>query len=472
MARERGGRVLIPWVSATLALAPAISGCSSQEEEPGKLVMTLYADMAIPKDVDAIQIEILSNGSPRPPTDPIQIGPGGQLLPATLTIVGNDDPATTATITVWSYSESRLQTLRRVVTQVPPARLSLLRVPIQWLCEGNVVDTGGVPISKCAEGQSCVAGECVDDDDNALPDYGTGDVYGGGDGKDPDTGSCFDTVSCLDQGFDVLPQMSDCTLALPVTDEALLNVGLVTELGDAGICGRKNCYVPFDKSELFGWSIDAGRIKLPLEACKRITDGKAKALRLATGPCQSKVVQVPTCGPWSSVNGDYTPQTSQECERLCSAVANASCKDDTAEKCFARCYPAAGVCDSIIDEYAKCGETNAFQTCSGTATRAVPSPSCALQTEAFQVCRKCAQAANDACDYCACGACQKEFAACDADAACATILACAERMHCRGSACDAPGVCEQEIGFSPAAKTLFEAIGACASQGCASCSGK
>ena len=436
------------------------------------MIMTLYADMAIPKDIDSIQLEILSNGSPRPPTDPIVIGPGGQLLPATLTIVGNDDPSTTATITVRSYSQGRAQTLRRVVTQVPPARLSLLRVPIQWLCEGNVTDTGGVPISKCPEDQSCVAGECVDDADNPLPGYGIGDVFGDADGKDPGTGTCFDTVSCLDQGFDVLPQMSDCTLGLPSSDPALLNVGLVTELGDAGICGRKHCYVPIDKSELFGWSIDAGRIKLPGEVCKRIVDGKAKALRVSSGPCQTKVVQVPTCGPWSSVNGSYQPQESKECERLCAEVATTKCDDDTAAKCFARCFPAAGVCDSIIEEYAQCGKANPFQSCSGSATRAVPNPACKLQTEAFQICRKCAQAANDACDYCTCGSCHDPIAACDADSACATIMDCAERMHCRGGACDAAGVCAQEMAASSGGTALFLAISTCADAGCASCAGK
>mgnify|MGYP003377149242 CR=1 FL=1 len=191
---------------------------------------------------------------------------------------------------------------------------------------------------------------------------------------------------------------------------------------------------PIDKSELFGWSIDAGRIKLPGEVCKRIVDGKAKALRVSSGPCQTKVVQVPTCGPWSSVTGSYQPQESKECERLCAEVATTKCDDDTAAKCFARCFPAAGVCDSIIEEYAQCGKANPFQSCSGSATRAVPNPACKLQTEAFQICRKCAQAANDACDYCTCGSCHDPIAACDADSACRTNLDCVERMPFRGGA--------------------------------------
>ncbi|MBK7586087.1 MAG: hypothetical protein IPI67_38620 [Myxococcales bacterium] len=436
------------------------------------MVLSLHADMAIPKDIDTIQLEVLSNGSPRPPTDPIIIGKGGQLLPATLTLVGNSNPSTTATVTVVAFSGGRPQTLRKVVTQIPPKRLSLLRIPIQWLCKDNVVNTGGLNISKCPEGQSCMNGDCIEDTDNSLPDYGTGDVFGGGNGKDPATGTCFDTVTCLDQGFDVAVQISDCSLALPSGDESSLNIGLVTELGDAGICGRKDCYVPLDKSDLFGWRVEAGRIKLPQEACKRISEGSVTAVRLATGPCQSKTVQIPTCGPWSSV-GDSTEQVSAECNKLCGFIDKSGCIDDTAEKCFARCYPGAGVCDSVIDAYAECGKAFPFQVCpNASVTRTVPAPQCDLQAERFQVCRKCARAAIDECDYCTCSACEKELIACDADSLCAKILECAERVRCRGQACDAPGACQQEMGVSKPAADLFLAIGACQSTGCtAKCSG-
>ncbi|MBI3205935.1 MAG: hypothetical protein HYZ29_30645 [Myxococcales bacterium] len=455
--------------AAALALIGAL-GCSKTEEEPGRMVLSLYADMAIPKDVDSIQIEVLSDGALRPPTDAFKIGPGGHLLPATLALVGNDDPTTTATVTVWSFSNGVPRTLRRVVTQVPPARLSLLRVPIQWLCEGNVKDTGGVPISKCPEGESCVAGKCVEDTDNPLPGYGTGDVFGGGDGTDASTGTCFDTVTCLDQGFDVAVKTSDCSIALPSGDPEKINLGLVTELGDAGICGRKDCYVPLDKSELFGWYVAGSRIMLPGEACKRITEGSVTAVRLATGPCASKQIEIPTCGPWSSV-GTYTEQSSKECDRLCTAVASSKCSDDTAAKCFARCYPGAGVCDAIIDDYAKCGEGFAFKPCPGNQGRTEPAPECTAQAERFQVCRKCARAALDECDYCTCRSCETAVTACDANPACAKIVACAERVHCRGKACDTP--CQAELAVSTAAAQLFQAIGDCRTASCAgTCTGK
>jgi hypothetical protein len=469
---RRAGTIAGWRIAAPALAAIGLLGCSKTEEEPGRMVLSLYADMAIPKDVDSLQIEVLSDGELRPPTDPIQIGPGGQLLPATLALVGNDDPTTTATVTVWSFSNGVPQTLRRVVTQVPPGRLSLLRLPIQWLCEGNVKvpDTGGVPISKCPPDQSCVAGKCVADTDNPLPGYGTGDVFGGGDGNDAATGTCFDTVTCLDQGFNVAVQTSDCSIALPSGDPATINLGLVTELGDAGICGRKDCYVPLDKSELFGWYVSGNRIHLPEEACKRLADGSVTAVRLATGPCASKLIEIPTCGPWSSV-GSYTKQDSKECERLCAAVSASKCDDDTAAKCFARCYPGAGVCDGIIDDYAKCGEGFAFKPCPGNKGRTEPAPECTAQAERFQVCRKCARAALSECDYCTCRSCESAITACDTSPACAAIVACAERVGCRGAACATP--CQAELAVSSAAAQLFQAIGDCRTASCSStCTGK
>ncbi|MBE7481737.1 MAG: hypothetical protein HS104_17380 [Polyangiaceae bacterium] len=450
---------------ATLCLA-AVAGCSEEEEEPGQMVVSVHADMAIPKDFESFGIEVLSGGEQKRFPDPVEIGPGpSQIrLPATLTLVGNSDPSTTATVTVIAYANGKPVTLSRVVTQVPPAKLSLLRLPVQWLCKGKVSGPVELPISTCPEGQSCVNGDCIDDGDHPLTGYGTGDVYGGGDGKNQ-SGTCFDTVTCLDQGFDVSVDQKDCSIAAPASDPDQVNVGLVTELGSDGICGRKDCYVPIDKSDVFGWSVTAGRIQLPMEACTRLKDGNVTAVRLATGPCQTKTVQVPTCGPWSSVGG-YNEQSSAECEALCALVSASGCVDDNKARCFSRCYPAAGVCDDIISDYTKCAQQFPFSNCpaGSSETRTQPHPQCTLQSERFQVCRKCARAGRDECDYCTCSSCEKEYTACDADPACSQILACAEERGCRGKACDT--ICADAIGKYSAGVGLFAAIDACRAGGC------
>jgi hypothetical protein len=296
----------------------SVFACSGDTIERGQIMLSLQTDLALPKDVSRIRIQVLrGDGAVRfDATYNVGGGPEDSRIPATLGIVG-DEAGETVEIRVIGFKGSEARTLNKTVTTMPTTRTALLRMPIQWLCDGAVTELDGDTYESTCEPvdgveHACLAGSCVpvEVDSESLPDYAPGAVFGGGNGQQG-SGKCFPTQDCMDgsKGFDVMPDMSDCSVEVPADDEEPINVAVKTGKTGGGACKGDECYVPLDRDDDFGWrettksAPGVRKVKLPSAVCERIKDGRAMGVR-ASRSCETKTAEIPTCGPWSSVSGN------------------------------------------------------------------------------------------------------------------------------------------------------------------------
>ncbi len=302
--RSQRGHLSI-WAAALFAATLAPS-CAKKAEPSGELILAIQTDMSIPKDIDAVWIEIYTYGS-LVFQNRYEVGPAGVKIPATLALQADPGKSPPVSIRVISERQAVTRTLREVVTTIPPERVATLRVPIQWLCDGSgqrVPDTKPQQfINGCPAGQTCIDGACAasDVDSSQLPAFKSGDVFGGGTG-DGD-GSCFDTLSCFATSVPLQVDAATCSAdasALGAADAQNLNVALQLPVGGDGICDSTHCLVPLDASA--DWAFQNNTLTLPPAVCARLKAGTVQSV-VATAACATKTSATPTCGPWSSVGG-------------------------------------------------------------------------------------------------------------------------------------------------------------------------
>jgi hypothetical protein len=269
-------------------------------------MLSIQTDMNLPKDVDEIQIEISSNGSSIFNNTYTPLGAGGTKVPATLGILPGSNAGEQVDIRVIGLLAHTPVVLREAVTTVPADRMALLRMPMQWLCVGEVASTGpgAEPASSCPANQTCIAGTCVDDsvDSSSLPSYDPTQVFGGASGPGGSGGTCLDTVACFADGFAAAVD-AQCTIAAPSGGKGT-NVALVAGPTGAGICGPQACLLPLDANTTdgTGWTTNAqGRIALPPAVCAKLKSKAIESVAVTTA-CKTKDESIPTCGPWNSVS--------------------------------------------------------------------------------------------------------------------------------------------------------------------------
>jgi hypothetical protein len=294
---------------ASVAVSAAVACSQDANPSPGQLVVVLDTDVALPDQIDTIELIVSVPGTTLLDT-PLMVGSGtdAQPIPATLTLVAGPDPTVPATIQVIGLKNGVARTLRQVVTTVPTDHSAMLRMPVQWLCDGTanpVADgDGGVAYqSTCGPGATCQAGSCVaaSVQSSNLRTYQPELVFGGGappTATGQTTGTCFDTISCLLSGAVEVPD-DQCTADMPA-DTANVNVGL--RVAGDGICDTTGatCFVPLDGASVEGWTEQNGRIALPPAVCTKLRTGLIAGVVVSTS-CPTKTDAVPPCGSWSSV---------------------------------------------------------------------------------------------------------------------------------------------------------------------------
>ena len=95
-------RTALGALTALLGLGPSCAAPAA----PGELMMVLQTDLALPKDVDSVRLQILVRGDPRRDQIFDKLGDDGSLLiPASLGIVIQDggDPSTPVTFRITAF---------------------------------------------------------------------------------------------------------------------------------------------------------------------------------------------------------------------------------------------------------------------------------------------------------------------------------------------------------------------------------
>jgi hypothetical protein len=281
---------LKPLLTKLGALAAAVTAAGCAPSPQGELLVAFATDMAPPKDLDKINVVVLSGGKnvysgAFGPTTGKEIA-----LPATLALLVSDDPARRLDIRVTGDLGAKSRVEASVQTTIPEDRVALLRVPLQYLCSSpNFADD---PDSGCPTGQTCFAGACRSNviDERALPDYADAEVFG--------SGRCFDVASCFAGAQPAQIDDADCTL--PAAGD--VNLAIAAE-GD-GACGPAGCFVAFDAESEGGWVHEGGRIKLPKSVCEQRARsrfaGPGVVVAPVTAACPLKRESLPPCGAWSS----------------------------------------------------------------------------------------------------------------------------------------------------------------------------
>jgi hypothetical protein len=304
--------------AAGALLSLAFVACSETQPVKGQLVLALNTDLALPKDIDTVRIQVRANGADRFDRS-YPFGPNENKIPATLTLVAGEDPKQPVEVRVLAFRQGEIRTLSKTITTIPEERTAMLRVPIQWFCYRQAEAGGEDEFRSTCEvdngpDSACIGGTCVDAnvDSAMLPPFEPEVVFGGGESAADPKAECFPTETCFDAGIDVTPD-ENCEVEVPESSADRLNFAVVTAM--AGICSGVTgaCYVPLDRTaELGGWSeLDAGedgapRYALPQAVCERLEDGRGLRVR-ATRACDAKTASRPTCGEWSSVTEPADP---------------------------------------------------------------------------------------------------------------------------------------------------------------------
>jgi hypothetical protein len=237
-------------------------------------MVVLQSDMSIPKDFNRVRVDISVRGQKAFSETYIADESGGITLPGTIAVVAGEEEAPPVEVKVVGINrDGEAQTFSKAVTTIPRTRIATLRIPMQWLCTGQVLQIGeGADAefeSRCnpekGVEKACVAGGCVPVDipEEDLPTYSPPDVFGGGQFPNDPSGECFDVQACFKLGVDLEPDLdpeSDtyCQAALTVPQDFEVNFAVKTPPGGAGVCDDDDdeapCYVVLDQSETFGWS--------------------------------------------------------------------------------------------------------------------------------------------------------------------------------------------------------------------------
>src|ERR1019366_4092198 len=231
----------LPFVMGLALVATA--SCTSPSK--GALVLAISTDMETPKDIDVVSVFITTNSV-------VKFDYLGRVLP--------DAPNAQVRIRVIGFQEQTARVLRDVLTTVPHAQRSLLRLPLNFLDDGsgqgslsaNLVPLGpgGAPegdstfdpdmiASSCDFGQqlTSVNGACVTAvvDSSTLPPYDPTDVYGDG-GLQPNgrPTTCFDVATCFAAATPVTGvDLATCSFPLPAQGAPVETADASTQVGTA-----------------------------------------------------------------------------------------------------------------------------------------------------------------------------------------------------------------------------------------------
>jgi hypothetical protein len=285
---------------AALGLMLAAVGCSRTAPPAGGLVLVIETDLKVPEDFDRIHVEVTQLDRVILSEDD-DVGAGHALLPKELRVpsIENSMPVVARAV-AYKSGEARIE--RSAVTPIPTLRLGLVRLPLNYLCDGTAKPDG---TSTCGTSQTCKLGTCRP---SAVPPADVPSYPGSSPAAGVDAGGmnminmvgggCFDVLACFAGAAPAEVEEVSCSILLPPgVEQGQVNVAIKLPPKSAGICNDDACWVILDKGG-DGWSIEGQRLRLPEALCVPRPDGRRLTVAMTT-ICLSKTAATPPCGAWS-----------------------------------------------------------------------------------------------------------------------------------------------------------------------------
>lgn len=335
--------------AGALALSQAACRTAAVEEAPSAIFLGVSTDLLVDDDFDSVGLFVSVRGEVKLARVEEVLPNGTVGLPGTLSITQPADPSTPVHIRVAGYKKGQVIAVRDAISTVPTGRISLLRLPIQWLSSGARVsgkqrdDTGVSPtkagvelkaeplgaaanfpefaryfenlVVPCAAGETLVNGACISIEvpaEQLIASTGNehvSQIFGGAIGIDekgkPQGGTCFAVEDCFagSQEIPLADLGADCSVAKANIDVGQVNFGIRRKAK-----GDTKFVVPLDyaadpsRASSVGWYERGGRYHLPKAICSADAGRRDEiAAVVVTTTCKAKHMAVPTCGAWSAV---------------------------------------------------------------------------------------------------------------------------------------------------------------------------
>jgi hypothetical protein len=288
------------WLSWLCALLPVGCAVDTRPASNG-LVVQVDSNLSPPKDIDRLVIDATQDERALLHEEHA-LGAGALPLPSEFRVPypGNSRPVS---IHARAYKGSHGRIERSATTPIPAKRRALLRLPLDFLCDGTL-DADGM--STCADGNTCIDGVCMTPalSEVDLPDYAAGSGKPKSDAG-ASAENCFDVSGCFASTSQAVELDGSCSFDVnPDLESAQLNVGFEFGFGGTGVCSANACYVPLDMGP-GGWSFATGRITLPSLVCDKRAAGQALNV-VVSNLCPAKTPGLPICGATGSTSDDVS----------------------------------------------------------------------------------------------------------------------------------------------------------------------
>lgn len=291
---SRCARMLRLWLAHAWLCAGMLCAChlNARPDDSGGIVLVVGMDLAPGKDIDRLSIDVVQNDAsmfhadmPLEPTSgtlhEFRVPPSKSNAPARIHLVALKD------------DKPRVE--RSAITSIPKSYLGVLRLPIQYLCDGLVQADGH---STCEGDNTCKQGRCEPSLVEAeLQDYSRQSKVAPR-VVDGDAGAglaCFDVSQCFSGATEAHPDPETCAFPAGALFNEHLNVALRFEPDHAGMCDDHACWVVLDAgSEGFRVTTD-NLVMLPPAVCDILKDEGHVRVAI-TQVCDPKSSTLPLCG--------------------------------------------------------------------------------------------------------------------------------------------------------------------------------
>ena len=276
MSRFASSALFTGWA---FLVAAALIACGDDSER-GTLVVRVESDLALPKDLDLVRVEVTRRGETLLAKERDLFDPQSRALEFTIPSDGDSSPVRALAV---GYKQGEVRVERLAITQLPRSQKRLLTLPLRYLCSGKQ--------SECKADETCDQGVCTKAlvRSESLPEYG--DAESERARPDANAGNCMNVVECFTEAS--VPAVDSGSCSFAVSDDLelkSLNVGLRFSRGGSGVCGADGCFIALDAGDA-GWNLAEGSVQLPSEVCR---DGAPFTVVYSTS-CATKTSEVAVC---------------------------------------------------------------------------------------------------------------------------------------------------------------------------------